>query len=53
MALMTSGDHRKRIVWSASVVQQAEAAGFVLDPDGRIASSRLLPPTALGIGVAA
>ncbi len=53
IAVMTSGDHRKRIVWSRGVVQQAEAAGFVLDPDGRIASRRLLPATALGIGVAA
>ncbi|WP_201451492.1 hypothetical protein [Hydrogenophaga sp. BPS33] len=51
IGVMTSGDHRKRIVWSNEVQQQAEAAGFVLDPDGRIASKRLLPPTALGIGV--
>lgn len=53
VAVMTSGDHRKRLVWGEDVVRQADASGFVLDPDGRIASKRLLPPTALGIGVAA
>ena len=53
IAVMTAGDHRKRIVWGEQVLRQAEAAGFVLDPDGRVASKRLLPTNALRIGVAA
>lgn len=53
IGVMISGDHRKRCVWAADVLAQAEAAGYVPDPDGRIAARRLLPPTALGVGVAA
>lgn len=52
VGVMISGDHRKRPVWTEQALKQAEAAGYVHDPDGRIVARKLLPPTALGVGVA-
>ncbi|WP_233154945.1 cupin domain-containing protein [Candidimonas nitroreducens] len=51
--LAVAGDHRKRVVWPQEVLDEAQAAGYVLDPNGYIASLDMLPPTALGVGVAA
>ena len=44
VALITSGDHRKRPVWSADIVQAALAAGVCIDHNGYIAPLDLLPP---------
>jgi mannose-6-phosphate isomerase-like protein (cupin superfamily) len=49
--LTVSGDHRKRIVWPQELVQEAQAAGYVLDPNGYIAKKDMLPDTALNVGV--
>jgi CRP-like cAMP-binding protein len=49
--LTVSGDHRKRIVWPQELVQEAQAAGYALDPNGYIAKKDMLPDTALNVGV--
>lgn len=44
IAVVTSGDHKKRPVWSADIVQAAAAAGYGRDHAGYIAPLHLLPP---------
>jgi quercetin dioxygenase-like cupin family protein len=53
LTLTTSGDDRKRVVWSDEVAEAAQLAGVALDPDGCIAPLRLLPRSAIGVGVSA
>lgn len=44
MALVTAGDHRKRVTWAPEIVAAALAAGTGLDHDGHLAPLDLLPP---------
>ena len=44
MAVITAGDHRKRITWAPQVVADARACGVVLDHNGTLAALELLPP---------
>ena len=43
IALLTSGDHKKRPVWADDICRAAADAGFALDHAGYIAPLRLLP----------
>ncbi len=40
LLLITPGDARKRITWSAEVVQAAASAGFAIDANGYVALKR-------------
>jgi mannose-6-phosphate isomerase-like protein (cupin superfamily) len=53
LTVLTAGDHRKRLVWADEVVEAAGAKGFSVDPNGCIVARRLLPLSALDVGVAA
>lgn len=53
LTVTTAGDHRKRLVWAQEVVDAADARGFTVDPNGCIVQRRLLPLSALDVGVAA
>lgn len=53
LTIVSAGDHRKRLVWAKEVVDAAQAQGFTLDPNGCIVEQRLLPLSALDVGVAA
>ncbi len=44
VALITSGDQRKRPVWAPEIVQAALAAGLCIDHNGYVAPLDLLPP---------
>jgi len=44
VALITSGDQRKRPTWAPEIVQDAMALGFGIDHDGHVAPLALLPP---------
>lgn len=37
--VITGSDARTQLEWSPEVVEQAEAAGYALDPDGYVAST--------------
>ncbi len=45
IALITSGDQRKRITWAPEVVQAALQRGACIDHNGYLAPLDLLPPT--------
>ena len=45
MALITSGDQRKRVTWAPEIAAAAMAAGFGIDHNGYIAPLSLLPPS--------
>ncbi len=45
VALITSGDQRKRITWAPDIVQAAMQQGACIDHDGYLAPLDLLPPT--------
>ncbi len=47
IALITSGDGRKRPVWAPEIARAAMDAGFAIDHDGMIAPLGLLPPPTL------
>ena len=47
VALITSGDQRKRPVWAKDIVRAAMQAGFGIDHDGHVAPLGLLPPPTL------
>ena len=47
IAVMVSGDARKRITWLPELVAQAAAAGTGMDHNGYVAPTRLLPPLPL------
>jgi mannose-6-phosphate isomerase-like protein (cupin superfamily) len=47
MVLVTSGDGRARIAWSADIVARAAEAGFGLDPNGYVGPADCLPPAEL------
>jgi len=49
-ALIASGDARQRIHWSEEAREAGARRGLTLDPDGYLAETRLLPPSALGVG---
>ena len=44
VALITSGDARKRPVWAPEIIQAALAAGVCIDHNGHVAPLELLPP---------
>ncbi len=44
LALITSGDQRKRATWAPEITAAAMAAGFGIDHNGYIAPLSLLPP---------
>ncbi len=44
VALITSGDQRKRLAWAPEIVHDAMAHGFGIDHDGHVAPLALLPP---------
>ena len=44
VALITSGDGRKRVSWAPEVVREAMALGVGLDHDGHVAPLGLMPP---------
>ena len=44
-ALVTAGDQRKRITWAPEIAMAALQSGRVLDHDGHVALSALLPPS--------
>ncbi|WP_032955464.1 cupin domain-containing protein [Bordetella hinzii] len=52
LSLVASGDARKRLVWDAGALRQAEERGVTLDPGGYLSERRLLPLTAHGVGFA-
>lgn len=52
VSLVASGDARKRLVWDAAAMREAEERGITLDPGGYLSERRLLPQTAYGVGVA-
>ncbi|MFD4837369.1 hypothetical protein ACFWP0_07645 [Achromobacter sp. NPDC058515] len=52
VALVASGDARKRLVWDADAMRDAESLGITLDPGGYLSERRLLPQTAFGVGFA-
>ncbi len=43
IAIVTSGDGKKRIEWAPAVAKSARAAGFGIDHNGYVAPLRLLP----------
>ena len=47
IALITSGDQRKRPVWAPEIARGAMDAGFAIDHDGMIALLSLMPPLTL------
>ncbi len=44
VALITAGDHRKRLTWAPEIVRNAMAQGYGIDHDGHVAPLALLPP---------
>ncbi len=44
VALVTSGDHRKRPTWAPEIVRDAMEQGYGIDHDGHVAPLALLPP---------
>jgi len=46
VTLTTRGDQRKSLYWDEEIIAAAEQLGWVLDPDGYIASADVLPLTA-------
>ena len=44
VALITSGDGRKRATWAPEIMRDAMAQGYGIDHDGHVAPLALLPP---------
>ena len=44
VALITSGDGRKRATWAPEIIEAASDRGVGLDHDGHVARLSLLPP---------